>query len=55
MMRDWSERGNMKMSAMIAGDHLHMTDQSYDCLARQLSGSILRDTEIATDALESKG
>jgi acyl-CoA thioesterase-1 len=55
MMRDWTERGNMKMSAMISGDHLHMTDQSYDCLARQLSGSILRDTQIATDTLDSKG
>jgi hypothetical protein len=32
-----------------------MTDASYDCLARQLSGSILRDTQIATDALATKG
>jgi acyl-CoA thioesterase-1 len=55
MMRDWTERGNMKMSTMIGGDHLHMTDQSYDCLARQLSGSILRDTQVATDTLGPKG
>ncbi len=48
-MRDWTEHGNMKMSAMVAADHLHMTDASYDCLARQLSGSILRDTQIAAD------
>jgi len=49
LMRDWTERGNMKMSAMVAADHLHMTDASYDCLARQLSGSILRDMHVATD------
>lgn len=55
LMRDWTERGNMKMSAMIAADHLHMTDESYDCLARQLSGSILRDTRIATDIAAAKG
>jgi len=55
LMRDWTERGNMKMSAMVAADHLHMTDASYDCLARQLSGSILRDTQIATDKVASKG
>lgn len=55
LMRDWTEHGNMKMSAMVAADHLHMTDASYDCLARQLSGSILRDTQIATDKVASKG
>ncbi|HWE73705.1 MAG TPA: SGNH/GDSL hydrolase family protein [Stellaceae bacterium] len=55
LMRDWAERGNMKMSAMVSADHLHMTDRSYDCLARELSGSIQRDTQIATDALAAKG
>jgi acyl-CoA thioesterase I len=55
LMRDWTEHGNMKMAGMIAADHLHMTDKSYDCLARQLSGSILRDTTIATDTVASKG
>ena len=55
LMRDWTEHGNMKMSAMVAADHLHMTDASYDCLARQLSGSILRDTQIATDIAAAKG
>jgi len=49
LMRDWSEHGNMKMSAMVAADHLHMTDASYDCLAWQLSSSILRDTHAATE------
>jgi lysophospholipase L1-like esterase len=55
LMRDWTERGNMKMSAMVGSDHLHMTDASYECLAKQLSGSILRDTQIATDVLATKG
>ncbi len=55
LMRDWSEYGNMKMSAMVAADHLHMTDASYDCLARQLSASILRDTHLANDLVATKG
>ncbi|HEY1504581.1 MAG TPA: GDSL-type esterase/lipase family protein [Stellaceae bacterium] len=54
LMRDWTEHGNMKMSAMVAADHLHMTDASYDCLARQLSNSILRDIRVATD-IAAKG
>jgi lysophospholipase L1-like esterase len=55
LMRDWTEHGSMKMSAMLAADHLHMTDASYDCLARQLSGSILRDTQIVADIAAAKG
>lgn len=55
LMRDWTEHGNMKMSAMVAADHLHMTDASYDCLAKQLSGSILRDVHVATDIAAAKG
>jgi lysophospholipase L1-like esterase len=54
LMRDWTEHRNMKMSAMVAADHLHMTDASYDCLARQLSSSILRDTHVASD-IAAKG
>jgi lysophospholipase L1-like esterase len=54
LMRDWTEHRNMKMSAMVAADHLHMTDASYDCLARQLSASILRDAHVATD-IAAKG
>jgi lysophospholipase L1-like esterase len=54
LMRDWTEHRNMKMSAMVAADHLHMTDASYDCLARQLSNSILRDTRVAAD-IAAKG
>jgi hypothetical protein len=55
LMRDWTEHGNMKMSAMVSADHLHMTDASYDCLARQLSNSILRDTHVATESVATKG
>jgi acyl-CoA thioesterase-1 len=49
LMRDWTEHRNMKMSAMVSADHLHMTDASYDCLARQLTASILRETRVAAD------
>jgi acyl-CoA thioesterase I len=52
LMRDWAESGNMTMAAMVGPDHLHMTDASYDCLARQLSASILRDAS-AHDAIPS--
>jgi acyl-CoA thioesterase I len=55
LMRDWTEHGNMKMSAMVSADHLHMTDASYDCLARQLSNSILRDTHVAIESVATKG
>lgn len=55
MMRDWAERGNMKMSVMFGPDHLHMTDASYDCLARQLTASILRDTRRRGDIVATKG
>ncbi len=55
LMRDWAERGNMKMSVMVGPDHLHMTDASYDCLARQLSISILRDAQTRNDQVATKG
>jgi lysophospholipase L1-like esterase len=54
LMRDWAERGSMKMSVMVGPDHLHMTDASYDCLARQLTASILRDAPTHSDQLASK-
>jgi acyl-CoA thioesterase I len=55
LMRDWTENGHMKMSVMVGPDHLHMTDASYDCLARQLSASILRDARARDGAHADKG
>lgn len=55
LMRDWAEQGRMKMSAMIGRDHLHMTDASYDCLARQLGASILRRAHVSGGTLAGKG
>jgi acyl-CoA thioesterase-1 len=40
MMRDWAEEGQMTLAVMLAPDRLHMSDASYDCLARQLAGGI---------------
>ena len=40
MMREWAEEGRMPLSLMISRDHLHMTDASYDCLARRIGRSI---------------
>jgi lysophospholipase L1-like esterase len=42
MMRHWAEDGRMALPVMLAPDRLHMTDASYDCLARQLGASIVR-------------
>ncbi len=55
LMRDWAEHGNMKMSVMVGPDHLHMTDAGYDCLARQLSASILRDAHTRAGMPSPKG
>jgi len=40
MMREWAEEGRMPLSVMLSRDHLHMTDLSYDCLARRIGRSI---------------
>lgn len=42
MMRHWTEDGQMTIATMLAPDRLHMNDLSYDCLAREVSASILR-------------
>ncbi len=41
VMRYWAEDGRMTLPVMLARDHLHMSDASYDCLARQLARSIV--------------
>lgn len=41
MMREWAEEGRMPLAIMLAHDRLHMTDMSYDCLARQVGRSIV--------------
>jgi acyl-CoA thioesterase I len=41
MMRHWSEDGAMSLTVMLAPDALHMSDASYDCLARQVARAIL--------------
>lgn len=40
MMREWAEDGRMPLSVMLSRDHLHMTDVSYDCLARRIGRGI---------------
>lgn len=41
MMREWAEEGRIPLSVMLAHDRLHMTDVSYDCLARQVGRGII--------------
>ena len=41
MMRHWAEDGQMRVPVMLAVDRLHMSDASYDCLARQVARSIV--------------
>ena len=44
MMRHWAEDGQMTLQTMLASDRLHMSDTSYDCLARQVARSIVPPT-----------
>lgn len=49
MMRQWAEDGQMSLQLMLSADRLHMTDASYDCLARALDRS-LRAVVAKSDA-----
>jgi acyl-CoA thioesterase-1 len=40
MMRHWADEGHMPLRMMLAHDRLHMTDVSYDCLAKQVASAI---------------
>jgi acyl-CoA thioesterase I len=40
MMRHWADDGLMPLNVMLTRDRLHMTDVSYDCLARQVATTI---------------
>ncbi|HXZ02469.1 MAG TPA: SGNH/GDSL hydrolase family protein [Stellaceae bacterium] len=51
MMRHWAEDGTMSFRVMLAGDRLHMSDASYDCLARQVSQAIAAAAEAPRLAL----
>lgn len=48
MMRHWADDGQMSLRSMLSGDRLHMTDASYDCLARELDRS-LHDVAARSD------
>jgi acyl-CoA thioesterase I len=50
LMRHWTETGAFDMAGMIAPDGLHMTDASYDCLARNLAAVLLADLSRRTVA-----
>jgi acyl-CoA thioesterase-1 len=41
IMREWDRTGQLKPAAAIGRDGLHMTDVSYNCLAEQLSHSLV--------------
>ncbi len=40
IMRRWADDGSVPLNRMVGRDRLHMTDASYDCLARQVAASI---------------
>jgi len=44
VMRHWAEDGQMTVPLMLAVDRLHMSNASYDCLARQVARSIVLAT-----------
>ena len=55
MMRHWAEDGTMTLPVMLAGDRLHMSDASYDCLARHVAQSIAAADEEPSLALVASG
>jgi acyl-CoA thioesterase I len=50
LMRQWAEDGRMTLPVMLSSDRLHMSDASYDCLARQLALSIVADTRPSDES-----
>ncbi|MCC7045118.1 MAG: SGNH/GDSL hydrolase family protein [Alphaproteobacteria bacterium] len=42
VMRAWVENGRFSFDTMLAGDHFHMNDRSYACLAQVLADAIER-------------
>jgi acyl-CoA thioesterase I len=40
LMRRWADDGSMPLNRMVGRDRLHMTDASYDCLARAIAASL---------------
>jgi acyl-CoA thioesterase-1 len=48
MMRYWAEEGTMSLPVMLAADRLHMSDTSYDCLARQVARTLLSTRDEPT-------
>lgn len=51
IMRQWAEEGRMPLKVMLSRDRLHMTDVSYNCLARGIAASI--DAVAAPRELEA--
>jgi acyl-CoA thioesterase I len=51
MMRHWAEDGTLPLPVMLAKDRLHMSDTSYDCLARQVARQITGARPAASLAL----
>ncbi len=45
IMEHWIVGGRFRFASMLSRDALHMTDASYDCLARLLSGALLHRVE----------
>jgi lysophospholipase L1-like esterase len=54
MMRHWAEDGRMTLDVMLAADRLHMSDTSYDCLARQVTRGIIAATREETAELQDR-
>ncbi len=48
IMEHWIIGGRFRFSNMLSHDALHMTDASYDCLARVLTGALLPEAQDLT-------
>ncbi len=48
IMEHWIVGGQFRFADMLSHDSLHMTDASYNCLARLLGGALLHEAEDRT-------
>jgi hypothetical protein len=53
IMQEWDRTGQFRPEAMIDPDGLHMTDQSYGCLAQQLADALTRNWRSRTKLVKS--
>jgi lysophospholipase L1-like esterase len=54
IMREWDQRGQLASSTLIGPDGLHMTNVSYNCLAKQLARALTDQWQSQTKLAKSR-